>query len=213
MNKIKSNILPVIIGCVISIFLIVSFFLPRIWAGNITVESFNTVLVVITLCLSVHLVRKTSAIFYKNVWNSPFFTMLLLIPVLNLIIIACQFIWGELTFFSHPFFSGVLVLVSLPAFCCYYFSVLFFLTKKKKNLLLSNILLDLAGGIYIIFRLVDRSLFPIAEIYGVEIAAFIEKLFSASSYASLVVYVLAFINFIICGKILAGAEQNKYKNN
>lgn len=207
MNKQKSNFLPVIIGSIISVFLIVSFFLPRIWQGNVTVESFNTVLVVGILCLCVHLVRKTSAVFYRHVWHSPLFTALWLIPVINLIIIACQFIWGNLLFMQHPVFSGFLVLISLPAFCCYFFSVLFFVCRRDKKLLISNILLDCAGGFYILFRLFDRSVFPLVEAFGVEIANFVEKMFSISSYASLVVYILAFVNFIICADLFNRVDE------
>lgn len=209
MNKPKNNIMPVVIGCIISVFLIVSFFLPRIWEGNATVESFNTVFVVCILCLCVHLVRKTSSVFYKHVWNNLWFSVLWLIPVVNLIIIACQFIWADIAFMQHPVFSGFLVLISLPAFCCYFFSVLFFVSGRDKKLLVSNILIDCAGGFYILFRLFDRSLFPLVETFGVDVTNFVEKMFSVSSYGSLVIYILALVNFIIFAKLFERTDDNE----
>lgn len=203
----KQNLQPAIIGCIMSLLLIVSFFLPRLWQGNQQVESINTLLIISILCIAIHLVRKTSFVFYPHVWKSIGFTVLLLIPVFNLLVAACQFVWGELAFMQHPLFIGFLVLFSLPAFCCYFFTVLLLYCIKDKKLLISSSVLNAFGFIYILIRLADRSVLPMFEHAGREIADLASKLFSVSPYFSLLIYILTFINFIICAGLFRAHTQ------
>ncbi len=207
----KFSAQPTLIGCFMSVLLIISFFLPRIWQNNSTVESFNTVLIVVILCIGVHLVRKTSSLFYSHVWNNIGFILLWLIPVINLIITACQFVWGNLAFMQHPLFTALLVLISLPAFCCYFFTLIWLFYKKNKTLLISTAVLDIVGLIYILIRLTDRSVLPFVETAGHEVTVLVEKLFSVSPYFSLIIYILAFVNYIICAKLFF-APINKSEN-
>lgn len=204
----KHSSQPGVIGCFMSVLLIVSFFLPRIWQDNSTVESFNTVLIVVIMCLAVHLVRKTSSLFYDHVWNNLGFTILLIIPVINLIITACQFIWGTHAFMQHPLFTALLILISLPAFCCYFFTVIWLYCKRNKTLMISSTLLDAFGLIYILIRLADRSFLPLAVNAGHEVAVFIERLFSVSPYFSLIIYILAFFNYIICARLFGVSAKS-----
>ncbi len=194
------------VGCFMSVLLVVSFFLPRIWVDNPTVNSFNTVLIVVILCLAVHLVRITSALFFEHVWNNLRFSFLWLIPVFNLLVTASQFIWGSMTFMQSPVFLTLLVMFSLPAFCCYYFSVISFFCVKEKRLKISTCILDAAGLLYVLIRLADKVFLPLFEKMGNDIASLIETLFSVSPWFSLVVYCLSFFSFIICAKCLNGAK-------
>ena len=50
----KYSALPGLTGCALSLLLIVSFFIPRIWEDNTTAESFNTVLIIVILCIAIH---------------------------------------------------------------------------------------------------------------------------------------------------------------
>ncbi len=208
----RYNAKPGIVGAFMSILLIVSFFLPRIWTNNKTVESFNSVLIIIILCLAVHLVRITCSLFVDHVWNNIGFSVLWLLPVFNLIVTASQFIWGELELFVHPVFVSFLVLFSLPAFCCYFFNVIWFFCKRDKALMISTGILDAVGLIYILIRLADRVFLPLAVDTGKEIASFVEFMFSLSPWISLAVYVFAFISFVICARLFSSSEKTmKYE--
>lgn len=206
----KYSAKPGLIGAFMSFLLIVSFFLPRIRENNTTVESFNSVLIIIILCLAAHLVRVTSSLFVDHVWNNIGFAVLWLLPVFNLVITAAQFIWGSLTFFTHPAFVSFLVLFSLPAFCCYFFNVIWFFCKRDKALMISAGILDALGLIYMLIRLTDRVFLPLVANAGKEIAGFIEFMFSLSPWISLSVYIFAFISFIISARVFStcGAQEN-----
>ncbi len=206
----KYGIKPGLTGCFMSVLLIVSFFLPRIWENNSTVESFNTILIVVILCLAVHLVRITSALFFEHVWNNIGFVILWLAPVCNLIIAACQFIWEDLAFMQGSLFTAFLILFSLPAFCCYYFTVIWLFCVRNKALTVCATVLDAIGMIYILIRLADRVLLPLLENTGKEITAFVDSMVSLSPMFSLAIYVLSFINFIICANLFSRAPyQNR----
>ncbi len=214
MNEHKRQSLPpIFIGCLMSVFLIVSFFLPRIWQDNQRVESLNTLLIIGILCTAIHLVRKTSYVFYSHVWKSVGFSVLLFIPVLNLLVAACQFVWGDLAFMQHPLFTGVLVLFSLPAFCCYFFSVIWLFCVKDKKLMITSSVLDALGLMYIMIRLAERTFLPLFQNAGHEVATVIEKLFSISPYFSLVIYILTFVNFIICAQLFNDHLKNTEDTN
>lgn len=197
---------PGLIGCFISVLLVVSFFLPRLWQNNSSVESFNTVLIVVIMCLCVHLVRITSSMYFKHVWNNIGFSILWLLPVFNLIVTACQFIWDELTFMTKPIFLLLLILFSLPSFCCYYFNVVIIFCKRNLRLIISTIILDIIWFLYVLIRVGDRVLLPVFTSFGNEITPYIDNLISLSPVFSLIIYILALINFIICAKLFSSEK-------
>ncbi len=205
----RYSVKPGLVGAFMSLLLIVSFFLPRIWQNNKTVESFNSVLIIIILCLAIHLVRVTCSLFVEHVWNNIGFTVLWLLPVFNLLVTASQFIWGDLAFFTHPAFVSCLILFSLPAFCCYYFNVIWYYCKRDKTLMITAGILDAVGLVYILIRMTDRVILPLAAGTGKEIAGFIEFMFSLSPWISLSLYVLAFISFVISARVFGVEEKIK----
>lgn len=198
---------PGFIGCFISVLLIVSFLLPRLWEQNKTVESFNTVLIVVILCLSVHLIRITSSLFFDHVWKNVGFTVLFLIPVFNLIVTASQFIWGSLDFMHSPIFLTLLILFSLPAFCCYYFTVIWLFCKRDKNLMIITTLLDAVGLIYCFIRLADKVILPVFQNAGHNITSMVSSMVSFSPLFSFIIYILSFVSFIICAKLFNGDRK------
>ncbi len=204
----KYSIKPGLIGCFMSVLLIVSFFLPRIWKNDPTVESFNTILIVITMCLAVHLIRITSLLFYEHVWNNIGFTVLWLIPVTNLIIAGCQFVWEDIPFMQGSLFTAFLIIFSLPAFCCYYFTVIWLFCIRDRILTVSTTILDAVGLIYILIRFADRVILPVIENTGTQIVSFIHTMVSFSPMFSLIVYLLSFVNFIICAKLFNSVQKN-----
>ena len=204
----KYSIKPGLTGCFLSVLLVVSFFLPRLWKNNSTVESFNTILIVLIMSLAVHLIRITSALFYDHVWNNIGFTVLLLIPVTNLITTACQFVWGNISFIQSSLFTAFLIIFSLPAFCCYYFTVIWLFCIKDRALAISTTILDAVGLIYILVRLADRVILPVVEDTGAQMVDFIDTMVSFSPAFSFVIYVLSFVNFIICAKLFNSVKRN-----
>lgn len=205
----KYSALPGLTGCALSLLLIVSFFIPRIWADNTTAESFNTVLIIVILCIAIHLVRKTSALFFEHVWHNIGFTVLIMIPIFNIVVAACQFVWGNIALMQTPLFTAFMVMFSLPAFCCYYFTVIWLFCKRDRRLMTGATILDAVGLIYCLIRLADRVFLPLAVNAGKEITDFVSQMFSFSPWFSLAMYVLAFVSFIVCAKIFSESASNK----
>lgn len=202
---------PGLTGAFMSILLIVSFFLPRIWENNSTVESINTLLILIIMCIEVHLVRTTSSLFCEHVWENIGFTVLWMLPVFNLLITAAQFVWGSMAFMTHPVFVTLLIIFSLPAFCCYFFTVICIFCKRDKRLIISTIILDVVGIIYLLIRLADKVFLPVLQNEGTEIAVLAESSVSFSPWCSLIIYILSFISFIICAKVFNETSETRYK--
>lgn len=202
----KFSTKPGISGCIMSVLLVISFFLPRIWKNNVTVESINTVLIIIILCFAVHIVRSTSSLFFEHVWQNIGFTVLWGIPVFNLLVIASQFIWGNLAFMQTPLFTAFLIMFSVPAFCCYYFTALWVFCRREKTLMLSTTVLDIIGLIYCLIRLTDLVFLPLFSNAGKDITDFVESMVSLSPLFSLIIYVLSLVNFVICASVF-GKEK------
>ena len=195
------SIMPGLTGVFMSLLLTVSFFLPRIWQGNTTVGSINTVLIVVIMCLAVKLIKETSLLYGEHLWVNKIFPLLTMVPVFNLIVTAIQFVVPTAGFLQHPVFLGLLVIASLPALCCYYFTAMWLNFKRDRRLMITTVIVDAAGLIYMIIRLSDRVVIPALLLQGHEIAALVDKLISFSPWFSLVVYILSLANFIICAKV------------
>ncbi len=200
-RQIKYNGKPGITGAFMSLLLIVSFFLPRIWEGNSTVGSINTIIIVGILILAVKLIKQTSELYGEHLWVNKIFPVLMSVPVFNLLITAVQFVVPNASFMLHPVFLSLLIIASLPAFCCYYFTAMWLNFRRDKRLLVTTIIVDAAGLLYILIRLFDKVIIPALSIQGNEIPGLAHKLFSVSPLFSLIIYVLSFANFIICARV------------
>ncbi len=203
----KFSMKPGIIGALMSVLLIVSFFLPRIWEKNTTVESFNTVLIVVIMCIAAKLIRETSELYGENLWNNKVFPLLMTVPVFNIIMTAVQFVFPGAFFMQHPILLTLLVLSSLPAFCCYYFTAIWLHLRRDRRLIISSGILDVIGLIYVLIRLSDRVIVPSLSLRGTEISAMLDKLVSVSPLVSLVIYIMSFFSFIICAKIFNETDK------
>lgn len=208
-EQVKYSSRPGIIGCFMSVLLIVSFFLPRIWTNNSTVESFNTVLIVIILCIAVHLVRITSSQFYEHVWNNISFLILWCIPVAYLVITACRFIWDDLQFMTSAPFTVFLIFISLPSFCSYFFTVTLFHCNRDLRLVVPTVILDVISMIYVLLRLSDKVFIPVALSEGITVPDFVTEIVAFSSLFSLLTYIISFVNFIILVHIFGREKKNK----
>lgn len=197
----KTGFMPGVIGCFISVMLIVSFFLNMFFGSVAEVVSFNSILVLLILCLSIHLVRKTSALFFDHVWKSIPLLILWLIPVANLVFSACQFIWNSNAFWQSPVFFAILVLFSLPAFCCYYFTVICLFFNRHKSILVSTVILDAVGLCYCPLSLIYRIFYSSSTGFSIELPDILEILILDSRWFSFVIYILSFVSFIICAKL------------
>lgn len=205
----KSSTAPAITGCIISFLLVVSFFLPRLWKTNPNIEAINTILIIVILCLSVHLVRISSSLFFRHVWNNIGFLILIFIPVSYLIITALQFVLADPVFNRNVVFNIYLILISLPAFCCYYFTVLWLYGKRDKTLRSLVVILDIFGFVYCLIRLIDKIYLPLALVSGKDVSDLIDVMDKISPYFSLPIYILSFFSFIICAKLFGRDQDNK----
>lgn len=206
-RQIKYNGKPGITGAFMSLLLIVSFFLPRIWKGNNTVDSVNTIIIVGILILAVKLIKQTSELYGEHLWVNKIFPLIMSVPVFNLLITAVQFVLPNASFMLHPVFLSLLIIASLPAFCCYYFTAMWLNFKRDKRLMITTVIVDAAGLIYIIIRLADRVIIPALSLQGNEISQLVDKLVSLSPWVSLLIYLLSFANFIICAKVFSETEE------
>lgn len=200
------SIKPGITGALMSVLLTVSFFLPRIWEGNSTVGSLNTVIIIVIMCLAAKLVLETAHLYGEHLWSHKIFPMLMSVPVFNIVITAVQFVLPDAGFMLHPVFLTLLIISSLPAFCCYYFNAVLIHFRRDRRLLITTAILDVAGFMYILIRLLDKVILPALSLTGNEISAIVDKLVSFSPWFSLVVYLLSFANFIICAKIFSETD-------
>lgn len=203
----KFSIKPGATGAFMSLLLIVSFFLPRIWEGNNTVNSVNTIIIVVILCLAAKLVKDTSELYGEHLWVHKIFPVLMSVPVFNLLITAVQFVVPSATFMLHPIFLTLLVISSLPAFCCYYFTAMWMHFKRDRRLMITTVIVDGAGLLYILIRLADRVIIPALSLQGNEISEIVDKLVSFSPWVSLLIYLLSFANFIICAKVFIETDE------
>ncbi len=203
----KFSIKPGVTGAVMSLLLIVSFFLPRIWEGNSTVGSVNTIIIVVIMYLAARLIKETSELYGEHLWNNKIFLLLMSVPVFNIIITAVQFVVPNASFMLHPVFLTLLVISSLPAFCCYYFTAMLLNFKRDKRLVITSAIVDCAGLLYILIRLSDRVIIPALSLQGNEISEIVDKLVSFSPWVSLLIYLLSFANFIICAKVFSETDQ------
>ncbi len=190
-----------------SLLLIVSFFLPRIWEGNSTVGSLNTVLIVVIICLAAKLIKQTSELYGEHLWCNRIFPVLMSVPVFSLIITAVQFVIPNASFMLHPVFITLLIISSLPAFCCYYFTAMWLNFKRDRRLVITSVILNIAGLLYILIRLFDRVIIPALSLQGNEISDIVDKLASFSPWFSLLIYLLSFANFIICAKVFSETDE------
>lgn len=205
-QQIKFSMKPGLTGAFMSMLLIVSFFLPRIWEGNTTVGSINTLLIVVIMCLAAKLIKDTSTLYGEHLWVNKIFPVLMSVPVFNLIVTAVQFVVPDAQILQHPVFLGLLVIASLPAFCCYYFTAMWLHFKRDKRLVITSAIVDAAGLLYILIRLSDRVVIPALMLQGNEIDALVDRLVSFSPWFSLVVYILSLANFIICAGVFNEPE-------
>lgn len=202
----KYSAKPGITGAMMSVLLTVSFFLPRIWQNNSTAQSLNTVIIVVILCLAVKLVNDTAELYGEHLWSNRIFPLLMAVPVFNLIITAIQFVVPDADFMLHPVFLSLIVIASLPAFCCYYFTAMWLHFKRDKRLVITSAIVDAAGLCYILIRLADRVIIPALSLQGNNISEMVDKLVSLSPWFSLIIYILSFANFIICAKLFSETE-------
>lgn len=187
---------PAVFGVIICVFLVISRFLGN--AANSHLLSLNTVLILVILWLSVHLVRRTSELFQPHVWNSPWAFVLLLMPLINLVVTGLQFIADAPAFFGSAAFNAVLIFVSMPVFMCVYFAYVAFKLPSNKAIRKLSLTLCFAGLVYIVFRLV--SVLAYADLST--------DIFTHYSDISLVIYILSVACFIFSAYSLRSVAQN-----
>ena len=128
------------------------------------------------------------------------------VPVFNLITVAVQFVVPDASFMLHPVFLTLLVVLSLPVFCCCYFTAMRLHFRGDRRLAITSVIINCAGVAYILIRLADRVIFPALSLHGNDIADIIDSLVSFSPWFSLLIYLLSFACFIICAKVFSETD-------
>ena len=185
-------------GAFMSVLLIVSFLLPRIWENNSIVSSLNTVLIVVILLLSTGVVRSTAALFEQKKAKLIAFSLLFLYPVLNIAVVCFQFVFADTVNPVADWFTAVLVLLSVPVFCCLYFSAVCVFHRRYKPLIVTTAFLDSFGIVYVIVRLADKVIVDSAA-GGV--------LSAVSPWFSFAIYIISLACFIICAHSFRCTEE------
>lgn len=198
MQLTRFRLIPPFFGCISCIMLIISFIISDYLPNDMKSQAVNTILVIAIMCTSIHLVRTTAALNHSHVWNDTPLVILWFIPVFNLFIIALQFFGGIfLKIFTGYFFTAIMIFLSLPVFFCLYF--LYVSKKLFNNRLLYGISLfsALISVLYVIFRLMDKIIFPLLEETGVMINSILRNISMLNSQFSLFLYIIYFFGFIL----------------
>ncbi|MCH5198606.1 MAG: hypothetical protein J1E34_06835 [Oscillospiraceae bacterium] len=204
MKDIKNyKLQPAVFGVFICIFLQISRYLGSSDASQ-RLLSLNTVLIIVILFLTLHLVRRTSELFQQHVWNSPWTFVLLLMPLINLIVTGVQLIADASEFFKGVWVNAVLIFVSMPVFMCVYFAYISFKLPKNKAVRIISILMFGLGVIYVFFRLYSVAVYPSDKVLSETVSA----IFSHYSEISLVINLLSVACFIVSAKPLQ--EETHY---
>ena len=187
---------PAVFGVAISVLLLASrYFGASSGAG---LESLNTVIVIAALCLCLHLVRRTSALFQPHVWSTPATVVLFALPMATLIVTGLQLIFAKApSFLSSKPFLTVLIFASAPVFLCAYFV---YISKKLQSRQLRAFSLVLAGvgTLYTLLRLLNAILFPlIEELAGRQINPAIITVAAWNTHLSFLIYLMTFGGFFL----------------
>ncbi len=200
MTQNKSDTIRVALkGAFMSVLLIISFLLPRIWEGNPTVSSFNTLLIVAILLIAANVVRATASLFSKSKAKLAAFSALMLLPVFNIAVACVQFVFADAVNPTAEWFTVLLVLFSLPVFCGLYFTLICIFHKKDRRFFALTAVLDAICILYVIVRLADKVIVA-SDAGGI--------LSVISPWFSFVIYLLSLVFFIICIKVCGGTDEN-----
>lgn len=182
-------------GIIAALLLLVSRHLGDIGSGGM--QALNHVLVVVTLCVCVHCVRRTAQLSRIHVWNDPLLSFVWGLPVFNLAITVLQLMLGANPVFSSPVFVAVSILLSLPTFFCLYFVYAIRRLCRAKPLKSCCCVLWGVGIAYTVLRLLDKSILPSLVSSGTAVKESLLRAAAVSSTLSILIYALAILCFII----------------
>ena len=191
------SVTPGFVGLFACVLLILSRYFSNL-AGS-GMESLSTVLVIVALCVCVHLVRRTSALFQPHVWSAWQTIGLMALPITMLLLAIAQIIlFRTPAFFETRTFSAVLTLVSLPVFFCLYFLYASGNNRGSKRLRVFSRVLLAAGVAYTVLRLLDKVLFPLVSQWaGKAINPAILRAAAWNTHLSFIIYLMCVYGFFI----------------
>ncbi len=195
-EKKKFRAHPGVLGIAVSVLLILSRFMVN--SRMLALESLNTVVVIIMLLLCVHLVRVTSERRQPHVWNSWDTLVLGLMPLVMLVITVVQLIMEPPAFITSRVFSALLILVSVPVFLSCYFLYVSARLPRNRTLRVFSRLLLCAGSVYVVLRMLDAVILPIAEeLSGKTVAPAVYAVTGSNTHISFIIGVLSLAGFIL----------------
>lgn len=193
------HFLPSTVGIVTTICLIIRCLVSIFVEHSIFADAANTVLAIVSMTIAIHLIRSTAGMLNKHVWESIPLILLFLIPLLNLLITTYNILFDVVAFMNSSWFTTILLMLSFPSFFCYFFAFTYKEFAKDKRMIAVIVLTAVAGGIYVIPRLLS--------VFGV--TADIVAFFATNSYVSLTIYVIEMVCFIISGFVFREYVKNE----
>lgn len=208
MRKLFKYHFPVeVFGIAACILLMLSRYLGALETNGM--QALNHVLVVVTLCVCVHFVRRTAQLSRIHVWNDPLLSFVWGLPVFNLVITALQLMIGETPVFSSPVFVAVSILLSLPTFFCLYFVYAIRGICRAKPLRICCCILFGVWVAYTVLRLADKAILPALAASGTVVNEALLRAAAVNPTLSVLIYALAILCFIIQGSLREKASAKK----
>ncbi len=196
-NDTRYGVAPGFVGLLAGILFILSrYFSASHGAG---LESLSTVLVIVALCVSIHLVRRTSALTQDHVWDGWRTLCLIALPLTNLALSGVQLVLLRTpAFFESRAYSAVFTFLSMPVFFCVYFLYAARRVCKNRRLKLFSCVMLALGGAYMLLRLTDKVLFPlISQWAGKPINPSILQAAAWNTHLSFIIFLLSVYGFVI----------------
>lgn len=213
MLEIKYHTKPGVAGAFACALLTVSYFI-----GFENHPIINSIMKISAILLCVQLIRSTAALYSCKVRKIPSLITLILMPLFSLIIIILSFFSGNrnpvisliVDFFANTLVGTVIVVAfSLPLYFLYYF---IYLVRKFRNdgvIKIITIILAVSSVFYVVLQLDNMGIIPMLERLNIPIPELYEKFMSYSYVPALIIYIIAFVGFIIYQKLISNPPSEE----
>lgn len=208
MQTLKHLTRPGVIGCIMCLLMAVNLALAQFVSMQSPLNSvFSPILSIVTLCLAIHLIRKTARLYGRHVWASASLITLIGMPIFNLLVIAVSFAKGLNVVFDAiaSFFAStlpgmvVVVAFSIPMFLFYYFLYVRRKFTQNKGISVITVILCVAAAVFAVSRILYLLVTVLGMLGGTPVAAFMQGSQGSAMFRvfSLFVYLTATAGFVI----------------
>ena len=192
-----------VIGCVCCAFLLISlFFSITGWVGA---KALATVLVILALSLSVHMVRGTASLEGIRVWNSPGLTVFWCMAALNLLATVMTLLMKNPDNALTKAMTVAMVLISMPIFFCTYFIYIQLrFCRHDRVFSVAAVVLPVLGGIYAVLRILNDAALSAGE--KAALPGVLRFAVEHNNKLSILIYILSFVCFLLFRRFLVNSE-------